>query len=71
MFSTMIYTWGGGPQGTNSDIESDIDQINPRKSKASFSGGAPDVESRSSFAAGDPSTLPPSKKSKLIFDLNE
>ncbi|CAI9268606.1 unnamed protein product [Lactuca saligna] len=32
------------PQGTNSDIESNNDQLNPRKRKDSFSGGAHDAE---------------------------
>ncbi|CAI9271049.1 unnamed protein product [Lactuca saligna] len=53
------------PQGTNSDIESNDDQLNPRKSKASFSGGANDVELGSSSTAGG-SSAPPPIKCKLI-----
>ncbi|CAI9268815.1 unnamed protein product [Lactuca saligna] len=32
------------PQGTHSEFESDDDQLNPRKRKASFSGGTNEVE---------------------------
>ncbi|KAL7583314.1 uncharacterized protein LOC111881298 [Lactuca sativa] len=59
------------PQGTDSDIDSDNDQLNPRKRKASFSGGAYDTEvGSSSVVVGDPSKSPLKKKSKLIIDLN-
>ncbi|CAI9277351.1 unnamed protein product [Lactuca saligna] len=61
------------PQGTDSDIGSDHDLLNPRKRKASFLGGDHDVEAGSSYAAAasDPSASTHKKKSKLIFDLNE
>ncbi|CAI9274150.1 unnamed protein product [Lactuca saligna] len=48
--------------GTNSDIDYDNDQLNPRKRNASFLRGAHDAEDRSSSTAGDPSVPPPSKK---------
>ena len=56
------------PQVTNSDIEYIEDQLNPRKSKASFLGGANDVEPRSSSAAGG-SSAPPPNKCKLTVNL--
>ncbi|CAI9283742.1 unnamed protein product [Lactuca saligna] len=45
------------PQGTDSDIDSENDQLNPRKRKASFSGGSNVTEagSSSSVDAGDES----------------
>ncbi|CAI9278262.1 unnamed protein product [Lactuca saligna] len=61
------YFEGEISQGTNSDIESDNDQLNPRRSKATFSLGAHDAKVGSSSTAGDPSAPPPSKKIKLIF----
>ncbi|CAI9292359.1 unnamed protein product [Lactuca saligna] len=61
------------PQGIDNYIDSDNVQLDPRKRKASFSGGAYDDEAGSSFAAaaGDLSASPPKTKRKLIFDLNE
>ncbi|CAI9279127.1 unnamed protein product [Lactuca saligna] len=52
------------PRGTDSDIDSDNDQLNHRKIKASFLGGAHDAEVGSSFVAtaSDPSISPPKKK---------
>ena len=38
------YFEGEIPQGTHSDIESNDDQLNPRKRKVSFLGGANDAE---------------------------
>ncbi|CAI9264796.1 unnamed protein product [Lactuca saligna] len=47
-----------------------IPKLNPRKRKASHSGGAYDAKAGSSSAAGDHSTPPLSKKSKFTIDLN-
>ena len=58
-------------QGTDSDKEFDDKQFNPKKRKASFSGGAMDAKAGGSSAIGDSSTLPPSKKIKLIIDLED
>ncbi|CAI9277213.1 unnamed protein product [Lactuca saligna] len=65
------YFEGEIPQGTNSDTESDNDQVNHQKRKASLSKGgrAHDVETGTS-AAGDRFASPPSKKTKLIVYLN-
>ena len=65
------YFEGEIPQGTNNDIDSDDDQLNPRKRKASFSGGANNDEDGSSSDTGDPSAPPPTKESKLNVDLND
>lgn len=58
-------------QGTYNDIESDDDQLNPRKRKASLPRGANEVEVGISSVAGSSSTPLPSKKSKLTVDLEE
>ncbi|CAI9281180.1 unnamed protein product [Lactuca saligna] len=59
------------PLGTRSDIESDDDQVNPRKRKASFLGGSNDAKAGSSSAVGCSSVPPPSKKRKLTVYLEE
>ena len=59
------------PQEKNNNINFNNEQLNPQKRKGSFSREAHNVEVGSSSAANDPSTPPPSKKNKLIFDLNE
>ncbi|CAI9300137.1 unnamed protein product [Lactuca saligna] len=61
------YFEGEIPQGTNGYIESDDEQVNPRKKKASFSGGANDAEAGSSSAVGGSSAFLP-KKGKLTVD---
>ncbi|CAI9267623.1 unnamed protein product [Lactuca saligna] len=60
------------PQGTDSDIESENEQLNPQKWKPTFLRRAYDAEAGSySTAAGDLLTSPPKKKRNLIFNLNE
>ncbi|CAI9260801.1 unnamed protein product [Lactuca saligna] len=59
------------PQGTHNDIKSVDEQLNPRKRKDSFLGGANDNDVGSSSATGDSSTHPPSKKIKLTIVLND
>ncbi|CAI9299139.1 unnamed protein product [Lactuca saligna] len=59
------------PEGTQIDIDFDNEQINTRKRKAFFLGGANDAKVESSFATGDSSSPPLCKKSKLTGDLND
>ena len=48
------------PQGTNRDNDFNNDHLKPRKRKASFSGGAHNIEVGCSAIASDPSAPPPS-----------
>lgn len=65
------YFEGEVPQGTHNDLESEDEQLNLRKMKASLSGRANDVEDGRSTVVGDSSALPPSNKSKLAIALND
>lgn len=65
---TDSYFEGKIHQGTNNNIDSDDDQLNPCKMKASFSWGTHVTKTGSFAAIDDPLTLPPSKKSKLTVD---
>lgn len=56
---------GETPQRTHSGIESDDDHLNPRKRKASFSGGANKAKAGNSLAIGTSSPHPSTKKGKL------
>ncbi|CAI9280262.1 unnamed protein product [Lactuca saligna] len=63
------YFKGEISQGTN-DIESDDEQLNPKKRKLSFLRGANDVEAGSSSAVSG-SSAPPPKRCMLMFDLED
>lgn len=65
------YFEGVVPQGTHNDLESEDEQLNLRKMKASLSGRANDVEAGRSTIVGDSSALPLSNKSKLAIALND
>ncbi|CAI9281004.1 unnamed protein product [Lactuca saligna] len=64
------YFKGEVPHGTNSDIVSDDDQLNPGNRKAYSSQGYHEAEAGSSIS-DDSLTTPPFTKSKLILDINE
>ena len=64
------YFKGEISQGTNSDIESDDEQLNPRKRKASFSGRENDIEAGISYAVSG-SSAPPLKRCRLIVNLED
>ena len=59
------------PQRTHNDIESEDEQLNTKRRKASFSRGANDTEVGRSYATCDPSAPPPLEKNKITIDLND
>ncbi|CAI9276881.1 unnamed protein product [Lactuca saligna] len=63
------YSEGKILQGIHNGIEFDDDQLNPRKSMASFSRGANDDEAGRSSVVGSSSAPSPSKKTNLRVDL--